>query len=182
MVGPSAVWFGVGFNASEMSDQPWTVVVDGAGAVTERQLEDQKPGTLLPSSVKVVSSTVTDGRRTVILTRALKGAGPRYFTFSPDGPSRVNFINAVGSGPTFAFHKSKSPSSITLLPVAAPACVCSGSKLSFGDGSCKGGISYHPTGQKEDVGAGLVNFNNRCAPEPASQLLAQHNPTCDLRT
>ena len=99
-----------------------------------------------------------------------------------DGPSRIPFIDAVGSGPEFAYHKAKTPSSITLLPVAASACVCSGSKLTFGDGSAKGGIEYVPTAQKEDTGAGMVNFNNRCAPDPASQLLSQHNPTCDLRT
>ena len=182
MVGPSAVWYGVGFNASEMSDQPWAIIVDGHGAVTERKLVDQKAGTLLKSTVKVLSNTVQDGVRTVTMSREMKGSGPEYYSFDFDGPSTVPFINAVGSTPTFSYHKAKAPASITLLPIAAPACVCSGSKLSFGDGSCKGGISYVPTAQKEDTGTGIVNFNNRCAPDPASQLLSQHNPTCDLRT
>ena len=182
MVGPSAVWYGVGFNASEMSDEPWAIIVDGSGAVTERKLLDQKAGTLLKTSVKVLSNTVSDGVRTVTMSRSMKGESSQYYSFDFSGPSLVPFINAVGSTPTFSYHKAKSPASLLLLPVAAPACVCSGSKLSFGDGSCKGGISYVPTGQKEDTGAGMVNFNNRCAPDPASQLLSQHNPTCDLRT
>lgn len=182
VVGPSDVWYGVGFNASEMSDEPWAIIVDGHGAVTERKLVDQKAGTLLKTSVKVLSNTVVDGVRTVTLTRAMKGAGAEYYSFDYNGPSSIPFINAVGSTPTFSYHKDKSPASITLLPIAGSACVCSGSKLKFGDGSCKGDISYVPTNQKEDIGAGTVNFNNRCAPDPASQLLSQHNPTCDLRT
>jgi hypothetical protein len=182
MAGPSAVWYGCGFNASEMSDEPWAIIVDGHGAVTERKLVDQKAGSLLTTTVKVLSNTVTDGLRTVVMSRPMKGAGAEYYSFDYTGPSTVPFINAVGSTPTFSYHKAKSPASITLLPVDASACVCSGSKLTFGDGSCKGEISYVPTAQKEDTGTGAVNFNNRCAPDPASQLLSQHNPTCDLRT
>ena len=180
--GPATVWYGVGFNASQMSDRPWAVIVDGKGAVTERKLVDQKAGTLLKTSVKVVSNTVADGVRTVVVTRPLKGATAEYYSFDVDGPSHMPFIDAVGSGPVFSYHKAKAPSSLLLLPEAAPACVCAGHAMNFGDGSCKGSISYVPTGQKEDIGDGAVNFNNECAPEPASQLLTQHNPTCDIRT
>ena len=50
--GPSDVWFGVGFNASSMADAPWTLLVDGSGAVSERQLAaPHSPGTLLTPSV-----------------------------------------------------------------------------------------------------------------------------------
>ena len=64
-----------------MSDSPWAVIVDGHGAVTERKLVDQKAGSLLKTTVKVISNTVADGQRTVSLTRALKGAGPQYYSF-----------------------------------------------------------------------------------------------------
>jgi hypothetical protein len=138
LVGPATVWFGVGFNASEMSDSPWAVIVDGTGAVTERKLVDQKAGSLLKTTGKVVQNTVEDGVRSVILTRSLKGAGPSYYTFDPEGPARMNFINAIGSGPAFAYHRLKDPSSLTLLPVAAPACVCGKSAMTFGNGACKG--------------------------------------------
>ena len=50
LVGPSDVWFGVGFNAQAMGDLPWTIVVDGGtGKVSERKLADQAPGILLQS-------------------------------------------------------------------------------------------------------------------------------------
>ena len=29
MSGPAGVWYGIGFNASEMKDAPWAVIVDG---------------------------------------------------------------------------------------------------------------------------------------------------------
>ena len=183
MAGPSAVWFGVGFNAQQMGDEPWTIVVDGAGAVTERKLVDQKPGTELAATITVVSNTAVNGVRTVVLTRPLKGKDEDYYSFDVAGTTALPFINAVGSGPAFAYHQAKLPSSLLLLPKTSPACICAGAPMPFGDGSCKGAITYVPNAsQAVDIGAGTVNFNNQCAPEPASQLLAQHNPTCDIRT
>eukprot|EP01051_Picozoa_sp_SAG22_P004863 SAG22_NODE_273_length_13182_cov_12.693419_8_plen_651_part_00 len=58
LTGPVGKWFGVGFGATIMANTPWTVVVDGAGAVTERKLANHMPGTVLPPSVTVVSSSV----------------------------------------------------------------------------------------------------------------------------
>lgn len=63
--GPSDVWFGVGFDATLMDQQPYAIIVDGHGSVTERQLAKESPGTQLQQSVKVVSSTVAAGIRTV---------------------------------------------------------------------------------------------------------------------
>jgi len=173
MNGPADVWFGAGFNASQMGDEPWAIIVDGKGAVTERKLVDQKAGTLLQSSVTVVSSTVAAGIRTVEMTRPLKGASPEYYTFELSGSPHLNFIDAVGSTSTFSYHKSKTPSSLLLLPLSAPACVCAGKPMPFGNGACKGAIAYIATNQTEDKGAGTVNFNNECAPQPLSQLLTQ---------
>ena len=64
MAGPSQAWFGVGFNAKQMADAPYALIVDAAGAVTERKLVEHGPGTLLPATVKTVSSSVVDGIRT----------------------------------------------------------------------------------------------------------------------
>ena len=47
MVGPSDVWFAVGFNAKSMADEPYTIVVDGNGDVTERKLASHAPGHLV---------------------------------------------------------------------------------------------------------------------------------------
>ena len=106
MSGPSAVWFGAGFGASSMGEQPWTVVVDGTGIVPERKLGQHLAGPELKPSVKVVSSTVSNGRRTVVLSRPLKGATADYYTFTTTAKdATVQFISAVGSGPKFAYVK-----------------------------------------------------------------------------
>jgi len=179
------VWYGAGFNASQMKDAPWSLIVDGSGKVSEHRLVDQGgPGTTtaLAPSVTITSNTVLAGVRTVVLTRSVKGAGPEYYSFSPS-TATVPFISAVGSGPQFGYHKNKEPSSITLLPTgtAAGACVCASKEIPFGH--AKGSLKYVPVpGQKADTGSGTVTFGNNCAPAPRTDLLTQKNPTCDLRT
>ena len=123
--------FGVGFDAKAMGDAPWTVVVDGAGEVTERRLGNHAPGTLLPRSVRVLSNTVAaGGNRTVVLTRkrSLPGA---HFNFSLS-ETTIPFISAVGSGPHFAIHKSAADSILTMLATDAPNCVCAKDPPPFG--------------------------------------------------
>lgn len=180
------MWFGVGFNANAMKDKPWAIIVDGTGAVSERQLADQNPGRPLAPSVSVVSSQVVDGKRTVVLSRALKGASTDYYTFDvhADNANGLPFINAIGSGPKLAYHKYHSPASLALIPVAgtgvAGICVCKIQSKPFGQG--RGIFHYNATSQKADVGSGAVRFPNSCAPQPRTDLLAQRNPTCDVRT
>ena len=43
LIGPSDVWFGVGFGAKNMADEPYTIVVDGTGIVSERKLANHMP-------------------------------------------------------------------------------------------------------------------------------------------
>jgi hypothetical protein len=62
ITGPSDVWFGVGFNASSMSDAPYTIVVEGE-KITERKLANHMPGEPLQSSITVISNTVAPGKR-----------------------------------------------------------------------------------------------------------------------
>lgn len=57
LVGPAAVWFGIGFNAAAMSDLPYTITVEG-DKVTERKLGNHMPGTPLAPSVEVLANTV----------------------------------------------------------------------------------------------------------------------------
>lgn len=131
--GPADVWWGVGFNASNMGDQPWTIVVSN-GTVSEHRLADQSPGTELERSVTVVSNTVQGGVRNVKLICPIAG---KYFTFPTDA-TRLPFINAVGSSPVFAYHKNKAPAALELLPIGTPVCVCAGESLPFGTGAAKG--------------------------------------------
>ena len=38
LTGPSGVWYGVGLDTTMMTNAPYAIIVDGAGAVTERTL------------------------------------------------------------------------------------------------------------------------------------------------
>ena len=105
--GNASVWFAVGLDAKTMADQPYALVVDGTGKVTERRLGNRQPGTLLPPAVQIVSNRVSNGRRTVVLTRPLKGATAEHYSFSATADS-IDFISAEGSGPVFACKCSRS--------------------------------------------------------------------------
>ena len=74
ITGPDGKWFGVGLGAKTftMSDQPYTIMVDGSGKVSELKLGDHSGGQTLAQSVKIVSNKVVNGRRTISSTRALK--------------------------------------------------------------------------------------------------------------
>ena len=205
--GPAGVWFGVGFNASAMKDAPWAIIVepnnsngngngiDGndAVAVSERRLADQGPGTLLPPTLKVLSSSVVDGQRTVVLRRPL-AAGSTGFAF-PSTAGVLPFVIAVGSGAEFAYHRAKDLGTFSLLPVAGTsgganasgvegvggACVCAAAARPFGAG--QGTFSYAAnTSQPADVGGGSVRFGNVCGAPNSLDLLEQRNPTCDARS
>jgi hypothetical protein len=65
LVGPAAVWFAVGFNASGMDDGTYAIVVNGTGGVFEQALASHAAGSPLTTSVTVVETSVSGGRRTV---------------------------------------------------------------------------------------------------------------------
>jgi hypothetical protein len=182
LTGPDGVWFGVGFDAGKMLDAPWTVLVDGAGKVEEMKLADHAAGAVLAPSVIVVSSTVTAGVRTVVVTRPLKGKTTDYYTFSTNPKkTTIPLINAVGSGPVLGYHKIKAPVFLTLMPYAGVGgCVCPAPAQPFGQGI--GTITYNPTSQPEDIGSGSSGFHKPCRPEPYTDMLADENPTCDVRS
>ena len=52
--GPRDVWYGLGFHALAMGDEPWTIIVSGNGSVMERKLASHQPGTL-PLGLQVLS-------------------------------------------------------------------------------------------------------------------------------
>ena len=159
MEGPSDVWFGIGFNASLMQDLPYTIVVLGNGSVTERKLGYHMPGSLLSASLKVLSTNVVSGRRSVVLSRALAGITPNHYSFSPD-VGTLPFINAIGSTKDFGQHKDRAPASLLMLNGNNPTCLCSGQE---------GTIDGFP-------------LNANCLPEPISDLLKTENPTCQVST
>jgi hypothetical protein len=176
LTGPAGVWFGVGWDAQVMADAPWAIIIDGSGKVSERKLATHNQGTLLKPSVKVVSTKLSpDGKsRTIILSRPLQGASSSYYTFDIT-KTKIGFINAIGSSAALSYHKEKTAAVLSLLPVGSGACVCASATVPFGE--AQGSLVYENTS---------VGFQNKCylnqAPHNPSDLLAERNPTCDLRT
>ena len=121
--GPAGLWFGVGLDARSMADQPYALIVDGHGRVSERRLANHGPGVQLPPSARIVSSVSSGGRRTVVLSRGVAGASPQHASL-PTTAGALNIIAAVGSTPQLSYHKAHTVGAIVLLPTAASACVC----------------------------------------------------------
>jgi hypothetical protein len=128
--GPAEVWFGLGFDASTMADKPYAIIVDGKGAVTERRLANHGPGTLLNSSLTLISSSVADNRRTVVVERAVKGASKEHYSL-PTSPGDLSIIAAVGDSVQLAYHKTRTGGRVTLLPTRDDACVCQPTTTNF---------------------------------------------------
>ena len=74
ITGPDGKWFAVGLGAKTftMSDQPYTIVIDGSGTVSELKLGNHDGGQKIAKSIEIVSNKVVNGQRTVSLTRPLK--------------------------------------------------------------------------------------------------------------
>jgi len=203
MTGPANVWFGVGWFSQAMEDKPYAIIIDGEGGVTERQLASHMGSAASPGgkpiapSVTVVHSSVHDGKRTgkwasdyiacafthtplplplplpaVVLTRPAVGASAQHANFSLQN-TLIPIINALGSSAVFTYHKNKTASSISLWPAQGRGiCLCEHPAALFG--SAKGNIKYIPTGEE-------FGFINGCTPEPRESILANRNPTCDVR-
>jgi len=172
LTGPSDVWYGAGFYAQSMQDAPYAIIIDGNGKVSERRLENHAAGDELPSSVTVQSNTITAGLRTVIVTRGAQGMSKEHASFSLQDLT-VPFITAIGSTVDLSYHQNKTASSVSMWPTTPePVCMCEQPAAAFG--SAVGNIKYLPTGEE----FGFVNY---CLPEPRETVLAQRNPTCDVR-
>lgn len=186
LAGPSDVWFGVGFGAKNMGQQPWTIVVEGDnGAITERKLADHDAGVVVTPSIKVQSDTTNGDQRTVVITRPIAN---KLYSFDTKA-TEIPFINAIGSSAQFSYHKNKEPSSMLILPVhdrgvgAGAMCLCQQDPPAFGKDT-GGTLEYHPVeGQPGEMGTkGKVTCQNWCVKAPRMDLLDQKNPTCDVRT
>lgn len=158
-----------------MSDQPYTIVIEGGtGSVSERKLSKHAAGSLLNSSLTVVSNAVAANIRTVVLNRPLKGLTRDHFTFEST-QLMIPFIAAVGTSPKFGPHNAAPHGAANLhLWPADAVCVCNIPAAPFGLG--KGTIEYTPTGEVAGFPVG------RCDEQPRGDLIAQRNPTCDVRT
>jgi len=157
--GDASAWFGAGFGSSDMSGT-YAIVINSTN-VWEQKLGPYAAGNTLKPSITVVSNTVTDGIRTVVVTRPAQApTAADYYTFDSSKPT-ISTIDAVGASQTFAHHKSAKGLSLNLVGTDAHTCVC------------YGGIQGSIDGQK---------FSKSCAPEPYGSLLNQKNPTCFVDT
>ena len=161
LTGPSHVWFGIGFDATSMKDEPYAIIVDGKGVVTERKLANHGPGNLLPKTVTLVSKTVNRKLRTIVLQRSTKGLSADHYTI-PTVPGDLNMIAAIGTGKIFTYHKKHTGGKITLIPTQTKSCVCHpSSKIYF---------TYMNTTSQ------LLN-NYDCLDEPRSDMLRHGDGT-----
>jgi hypothetical protein len=198
LVGPADRWFGVGLGAKIMFDQPYTLIVNSTG-VSEYKLgtcgteANHCAGTLLKSSVKIVSTNVVNNIRTVVLTRPMHGLTKDHFTFDLATDTTINYISAIGiaaGAQAFAYHGPNDHDSLTLSfsPPTGPTSVCNlgeSGELCWNpkvvNGSGAWGAPTH--------GNGCGSFTKGCkARQPkmgaggtpsSGDLLFQHNPTCN---
>jgi len=177
--GPADAWFGAGLDATHMADAPYTIIANASGAF-EQQIgtcgseAEHCPGTrLAPQSLTLISNTVLDGRRTVVVTRPFKGASPHHYTFDATTLGTLNFITAVGHTQLFAYHKAHHAAVVSLLaPTGQPTCLCNTGTTHY---LCENG------------GVQCMKFTKNCAapwdgtPTGAGGVLLepQHNPTCN---
>jgi hypothetical protein len=182
------VWFAVGLGTNSMclerhADEcptggPYAIVVQG-DLVTERKLDYHGPGVVLNSTITVQSNTLQMNdengsfHRIVVLTRSLKGANDKYYTFdytpttmtsaaAAAATTVIPVIMAKGCGPEFAQHCGHGPSQLNFLHVNQPTSICQ-------------------AGIQASIGGDAFALN-RCAPFPTSDLLHQNNPTCNVQT
>lgn len=173
MIGPSDVWFGVGFDATSMSNSPYAIIISGhQGEVSEHVLGNHQAGTKINNSIHVISNNVLNGKRTIILSRKLSGLTPQHHTFVYN-QTTINIISAYGSSDQLSYHQEKETSSLHMLPSNNDTftCVCKLPAAPFGKG--EGNLEYMPTGE-------IIGFPFRC--NPTESVLKAHNPTCDIRT
>ena len=178
ITGPASAWFGAGLNAMHMADAPYTIVCNGSGAF-EQQIgtcgseAEHCIGDRLPTqSLTLLSNTVVDGMRTLVVTRAFRGASRKHYTFDPTKLSSLNFITAVGRTQVFAYHKAHHAARLTMLaPAGNATCLC--------DDGLVGHLCKHG-------GVGCTSFVKNCvhtwdgdAEHSGGDLFQQANPTCN---
>lgn len=123
LTGADDAWFGIGFGAEKMSDHPHVVIVDAAGQITELTVGTYSYGTLLDQQFQEVSHSVTNGIRTMVLSREVAASSPERFSFPGVGRD-VKYIWAVGVTPLYSTHGPAAwPSQTTVTGNAEPQVV-----------------------------------------------------------
>ena len=72
----------------------------------------------------MVSKSVSAGVRTVVLKRPFKGLTNNHYSFEPESVATLNYISAVGSSQSFAYHKIHDSLTLSFTPPDGSTCVC----------------------------------------------------------
>ncbi|WP_235298103.1 T9SS type A sorting domain-containing protein [Portibacter marinus] len=104
LTGPDQSWFAYGFGGSNMAGTYAIIMekLNGETVVTERHLGNHNEGTALEGRFSLISETVNDNSRTIVLSLPMTGSEP-YFNF-PSSPQAVSIISATGFGGSLGFH------------------------------------------------------------------------------
>jgi len=116
--GPNSGWYGVGFGAQSMADEPYVIIVDGtSGTYQERKLGKYSVGTSLSSSLdELVDYIHLDGYCQVELQRPLEGATLEHYTFDASvAHATLDVIAAFGESSGLAYHDAKEVGQLTLV-------------------------------------------------------------------
>jgi hypothetical protein len=68
----------------------------------------------LRATAKVLSNTIVNGKRTVVMTRGMAGATKDHYTFSPAEQSTIQLLTAVGSSFVFGYHAGHIGTTLTV--------------------------------------------------------------------
>jgi len=136
----------------------------------------------LAASIKLLSNAVSGSVRTVVFTRALKGATKDHYSFNPSTVSSLAYISAKGGSMAFEYHTAHDSLTLAFSNPNGPTCVCDGGM----DGKlCVAGNGTNvPFGPNEPC----THFKKGCVArsptlgtsgEDSGDLLAMRNPTCN---
>ena len=102
--GPNQYFYGIGFNATDMNGTYAIIVVGNSGEIEERQLGLNAPGVALKSSITVTSNTVTNGVRSVVLTRNMTAPNDQYYSFQTKVDQDFDIIYCYGTTADVQYH------------------------------------------------------------------------------
>ena len=72
----------------------------------------------------MLSNSVAQGVRTVVVSRGLEGLTKNHYSFNPQGDETIRFITAVGQSQTFAYHRAHGPAQVALTSEGSNSCIC----------------------------------------------------------
>eukprot|EP01084_Bolivina_argentea_P239105 401846_1 len=106
LIGPSNVYFAVGFGGSLMVNR-YSIIVSGTNTVNEHKLmkaDSTQSGTILsPQMITINSDTTNQLRRTVSMTRNRVRQNNNYYTF-PNTAGDIDIIWAFGTSTSITQH------------------------------------------------------------------------------